>query len=641
MATYANGLIEWGGNAGQPVYVRQPDGSMKNVGAPEHGESASYVARAVSDPQVEKVIALYNAAPEMLNNEQKAFISAGMGGLDSFGQGYRWGSQNLFDNVFNPQQAGHLLQSGFANYLSPADVASGQQFNFEQSAAQQSARDDDGGMFGDIAPLLLAGAGLYFGLPALSEALGGAGGLFGAEAAAGGLAGAEAASLGSLGSGLAGVDIAGLGLYGQTPLMAGTLGSGLAGTTAASIGLDAGMLGMLGGVAGVAEMSAAGMTPSQMAQVAQTVANSGGAVTPSQAASGLFGIEGLTVGGALGAGASILGGILSGQANSDAAQTSANAQLEAARIAAEAAKFRPVGVSTRFGDAQWVRDAQGNVTSVNYGLKPDIKAQQDSLIAGANQMLPQYQGSLAATQPMSDASQRMMSLGNQYLATDPQAQAAKYLSEQQALLAPYRERERLALENRLLSQGRLGLATGGTSTGLQAANPEMEALRNAQMMQDLGLAAQATQGGMDYAKFGSALVGSGGDMLKNMYGTQAASLQPWQAGMQGAQYLEGLGQQPVTMGADLSKVTSNAAAGNLLAQGMLGAAQTRQAAAYSPFGTALMAGGNALRGMMQPTAQGVQQVAPQQGMVSTAQDPFYGVQMPSGFSDWSYNGSWY
>jgi hypothetical protein len=265
-------------------------------------------------------------------------------------------------------------------------------------------------------------------------------------------------------------------------------------------------------------------------------------LTGSDATSGT-GLSGLFAGGL-----SALGGVLSGNAAQDAANTTANAQLEAARIAAEAAKFKPVGVSTRFGDANWIRDANGNVTRVDYTAKPDIASQRDTLITGANSMLPQYAGSLAATAPMSDAAGRMMSLGNQYLATDPQAQAAKYLSEQQALLAPYRERERLALENRLLSQGRLGLATGGTSTGLNAANPEMEALYNAQKMQDLQLAANATQGGMDYAKFGSGMVGGGGDMLRSMYGTQAASTEPWKAGMSGAQYLEGLAQQPVTDG---------------------------------------------------------------------------------------------
>lgn len=37
MPLYADGLINWGGNAGEPVYVKQADGSWANVGAPGHG----------------------------------------------------------------------------------------------------------------------------------------------------------------------------------------------------------------------------------------------------------------------------------------------------------------------------------------------------------------------------------------------------------------------------------------------------------------------------------------------------------------------------------------------------------------------------------------------------------------------------
>ena len=47
------------------------------------------------------------------------------------------------------------------------------------------------------------------------------------------------------------------------------------------------------------------------------------------------------------AGASVLGGYLSGKSAERAASTSAGAQLEAARIAAEEQRFRPVGMSTR------------------------------------------------------------------------------------------------------------------------------------------------------------------------------------------------------------------------------------------------------------------------------------------------------
>jgi hypothetical protein len=197
------------------------------------------------------------------------------------------------------------------------------------------------------------------------------------------------------------------------------------------------------------------------------------------------------------------GGYLSGSSAQDAAKTQAQAQLEAARIAADAAKFRPVGVKTRFGESNFTKDAQGNVIGAGYALTPDVKAQQDALMAQSGQMLSQYQNAPQAFAPMGVAGQRAMSLGNQYLATDPQAQAMKYMQEQQALLATGRERDTSQMLGGEFNRGTYGLSTGGTSTGMMGANPRMEALYNAQRQQDLGLAAQATQGGMDYARFGA------------------------------------------------------------------------------------------------------------------------------------------
>ena len=61
--------------------------------------------------------------------------------------------------------------------------------------------------------------------------------------------------------------------------------------------------------------------------------------------------------------AAIIGsGYLQGQSAKNAANTSAQAQLQAAQIAADAAKFRPVGVTSRYGTSQFTTDAQGNLT---------------------------------------------------------------------------------------------------------------------------------------------------------------------------------------------------------------------------------------------------------------------------------------
>ena len=311
-----------------------------------------------------------------------------------------------------------------------------------------------------------------------------------------------------------------------------------------------------------------------------------------------------------------IGGLLAGKAAQGAANTTANAQLEAARIAAEAAKFKPIGITTRFGQSNFQKDAQGNVIGAGYALTPDMKAQQDALMAQSGQMLTQYQNAPGMFAPMGVAGQRAMSLGNQYLATDPAAQAQKYMNDQQALLATGRERDMNQMLTGEFNRGTYGLATGGTSTGMGAANPRLEAMLNAQRQQDLGLAAQATQGGMDYAKFGAGMVGTGGDLTKGMFSGQTAAYQPYQTALQGAQYIEGLGQQPLTMGIDIGKQTSNAASGGLLAQGMVNAAQTQQNAAYSPWGTLLMGAGNQVQNY-QNQQQQQQQQAQQQALMAS------------------------
>jgi hypothetical protein len=156
-----------------------------------------------------------------------------------------------------------------------------------------------------------------------------------------------------------------------------------------------------------------------------------------------------------------------------------------------------------------------------------------------------------------------------------------------------------------MAQGRLGLATGGTST-LGPSNPEMEALMNAQRMQDLQLAAQSTQGGMDYAKFGAGMVGTGGNLLSSMYGTQAGSFAPYQTALGGATNIEGLGQQAMDYGTAIGSKTStaNANVGSLLGQGMISSAATMQPTnSYSGWANLLSGTGDAMMMNQQPQQQ--------------------------------------
>ena len=58
-------------------------------------------------------------------------------------------------------------------------------------------------------------------------------------------------------------------------------------------------------------------------------------------------------------GSQLLGGILGGNSARSAAETSANAQLQAGQLAAEAQKFRPVGITSRFGTSSFQMSPEG------------------------------------------------------------------------------------------------------------------------------------------------------------------------------------------------------------------------------------------------------------------------------------------
>lgn len=411
---------------------------------------------------------------------------------------------------------------------------------------------------------------------------------------------AAAASLGTTTAGATG----GLLSASFSPSSAGTTGAGAsAADLEAAMQIPAGTSATVGGQALTSGQIAALNAGGSIAE--GQVLNAAGQVVgalPGAGGGGLFG-TGITGTQALSTGLGLLGSYAGGQAATGAAQTSANAQIEAARIAAEASRFRPVGVTTRFGQSQFGYDPQGNLVSAGYQLSPELKAQQDALMAMSGQALTQYQGAPAATAPMAQGAQTLFGLGQGYLATTPQEQAAKFMAEQQALLAPSRERELAALNARLQAQGRGGLAIGGTSTGMMAANPELEAYYNALRQQDLALAAQATQGGQQYATFGAGLLGTGGDLQRSMYGTQQAAYAPYQTALGGATTLEQLGQTPLDIGTSLGSATTAAAAagGRAMQQGMTGAAQTMQPAnAYSPWGSLLTGAGQAIGQYGQP-----------------------------------------
>ena len=290
------------------------------------------------------------------------------------------------------------------------------------------------------------------------------------------------------------------------------------------------------------------------------------------------------------------GSLVQGQATKSAANTAAAAQLEAARIAADAAKFRPVGVTTRYGASNFQFSPTGDIVGAGYEVSPELRAYQDQLRGLTGQQL--QQGLMAPQQyaPLTGAATGLFNLGQQYLAQSPEQVAQQYITRQQDLLAPSRERDLAQLQNRLFQQGRGGLSVGATGArpsgaqGLGATTPEMEAYYNALAQQDLQLAAQAQEAGQRQTAFGAGLFGSGSQLLGQYQAGQSGALSPFQTSLGLGGTIEQMGQTPLDISAALAgrSATAGANVGKFLLEGGMGAAVTMQPAnALNPFASAI------------------------------------------------------
>ena len=277
----------------------------------------------------------------------------------------------------------------------------------------------------------------------------------------------------------------------------------------------------------------------------------------------------------------------------NAANVSAAAQREAARLAAEAARFRPVGITSRYGTSNFQFDKKGYLKGAGYNVSPELRAYQDRLMGLTGKALGQAEMAQQQYAPLSQAASGLFGLGQQYLAQSPQEVAAQYIQQQQDLLAPSRERQMAQLQNQLFQQGRSGLSVGATgmrpsgAAGLGATTPELEAYYNAIAQQDAQLAAQAQQAGQQNVAFGTGLLGSGSQLLGQYQAGQIGALSPFQTYLGTGQSIEEMGQQPLTLGAGLGGQAAayGANVGKSLLAGGLSAAETQQrASSYSPLG---------------------------------------------------------
>jgi len=237
----------------------------------------------------------------------------------------------------------------------------------------------------------------------------------------------------------------------------------------------------------------------------------------------------------------------------------------AAKAAADAQRFKPVGVTTRFGTTDYTYDAEGNLKTAGYTLTPELKAIQDKLMSGATLSLDEAKKVADLYDPLKKASASLFDLGTSYLAKTPEQVASDYMAKQQDLLAPSRERQLSQLQNTLFQTGRGGLSVGATSArpsgarGLGATTPEMEAYYNALAQQDAALAAGAQQAGQQSVLFGKGLLGAGGEFLGKYTAGQTSAYDPFKSLLSTAGTVEGMGAGALDVGTALGGRRTTAA----------------------------------------------------------------------------------
>jgi hypothetical protein len=229
----------------------------------------------------------------------------------------------------------------------------------------------------------------------------------------------------------------------------------------------------------------------------------------------------------------LAGGLgLIGQSSANkAAKQAAASQLEAAKIAADAAAFKPYSVTTGLGTSYFDADAK----TAGYELDPALAAWRDQMMTMGAQALPQ--------------------------SMDTTANAQQYYDEMQAMMAPSRQQENLAMQQDLFGSGRLGMrmAGAGAGAGTGMVQPDVFGLNQARSQADQALAQQAraqAQTELDQS------IARGTGLFQTGVG------------------IEQLGLTPLELGGTFGGYGSSAgsAQANALLQGGLGAAQANLAA---------------------------------------------------------------
>lgn len=256
-----------------------------------------------------------------------------------------------------------------------------------------------------------------------------------------------------------------------------------------------------------------------------------------------------------------------------AAKQATASQQAAAAAAAEQAAFDPYNVSGAFG--QGVFDREAGTAGVE--LTPQMQQLQQLFGQQAGQFAGQGQTALG---------QQAGALGQQFLGgiqADPFAAAQTQFGRMEDILNPARQRQREALEGRLLKQGRLGSTGGalqqqGFETGIEEAR--QRGLFNA-LQQSQGLQAQQVGLGTQLGLLGQQQQDVGFQQAQARLGALTGIEQ------QGQRLLElgaGFGGRQATAGAQQGAFGMQGATAGTAAQ--LGAA-AGQAQAFGKAGSAL------------------------------------------------------
>lgn len=165
-------------------------------------------------------------------------------------------------------------------------------------------------------------------------------------------------------------------------------------------------------------------------------------------------------------------------------QNVAAANTAAAQQAAEAAAFRPVGVTTRFGKSGFQYDDQGRLTGAGYQVAPDVAAQRESLMGLAGGSLAQAQQAQGFAPQLQGYAQGLFGLGQQFMPTStsysaaPEAtQYANFMRQQAAQAAPAGFSAAPTAASQQYSNQLSGIAGAALPTSFEGqATPEAQAL---------------------------------------------------------------------------------------------------------------------------------------------------------------------